>query len=226
MNYKEILQNGIVLKTSGSTGTPKEIYQPPPKIKAANSIAREVQDINSKSRILTVCTLKHAGGLLAQTLPGFEVGAHIDVYEYNPYHWVKNIQKYTHSHLTPKMADAITRTKSFEDLNLTNITIMCGSDVVDLTTVQKFIDKNATFIINWGMTEIGPVAINETFKKGCNTAIEGILLGNNAYCETQIKDGELLVKGEICVFDDWFRTGDLVEQKSSRYFYKGRVKKV
>jgi acyl-coenzyme A synthetase/AMP-(fatty) acid ligase len=47
-------------------------------------------------------------------------------------------------------------------------------------------------------------------------------MGDKTYCETKIVDGELYVKGYICVYDDWFATGDLVEYKDDIYWYLGR----
>ena len=80
INVEKILEEGISLKTSGSTGIAKAIYQDPKKIRSANAVARKVQKINAKSKILTVCSLRHAGGLLAQTLPGLEIGAYVEIY--------------------------------------------------------------------------------------------------------------------------------------------------
>ena len=75
----EYLSRGTELSTSGTTGRPKKIFQDPYKIKHSNIIARKVQNITKNSRILTVCSLKHAGGLLAQTLPAFEIGASVTI---------------------------------------------------------------------------------------------------------------------------------------------------
>lgn len=219
---KKILEQGTVLSTSGSTGTPKQIHQPVHKLLAANSVAREVQNINTTSRILTVCTLKHAGGLLAQTLPAFEVGAYCEVQTFNAYAWCRQIENYTHSHLTPDMARAVMRTKSFNKLNLNDITIMCGSDRVQSRIIQNFIDRGANFIVNWGMTEVGPVAINKTFKPGMRVHVTETIMGDRAYCDTRIEQGELQVRGDICVYDDWFATGDIVELDRFTYYYMGR----
>ena len=39
-------------------------------------------------------------------------------------------------------------------------------------------------------------------------------MGENFYCDYQISDSnELIVKGDICIYDDWFSTGDLVIKK-------------
>tara|TARA_B110000114_G_C15095555_1_gene401155 strand:+ start:2924 stop:3604 length:681 start_codon:yes stop_codon:yes gene_type:complete len=222
-NFTNILENGIFIKTSGTTGIPKLIFQPINKIKAANSVSREVQHITKNSRILTVCKIAHAGGLLAQTLPAFEINAHVDIQSFNPYTWVKQIINYTHSHLAPSMADAIIKTKNFSTLNLSGIVIMCGSDKVHCNIIQAFIDRGATFIVNWGMTEVGPVAINKTYYPG-DTVEEttGTIMGDSLYCDTKIVDNELYVRGDICVYDNWFATSDYVVKEEGTFYYISR----
>lgn len=219
---KKILEQGTVLYTSGSTGKPKKIKQPVRKLLAANSAARKVQDINSHSRILTVCTLEHAGGLLAQTLPAYEVGAHIEVQSFNAWAWCRQIKDYSHSHLTPAMARAIMKTKGFQELNLSGITVMCGSDRVPSSIIQSFINRGATFIANWGMTEVGPVAINKTYTPGMIVNNTESIMGDSVYCDTKLVNGELHVYGDICVYDDWFPTGDVVSIVDNTYYYLGR----
>ena len=220
---KKIIKTGTALSTSGTTGTPKRIFQPPHKLAASNSVARQVQAITSNSRVLTVCTLKHAGGLLAQTLPAVEVGADVDVQKFNPYSWVRQITDYTHSHLTPDMARAVMKTRGFNTVNLSGITVMCGSDRVHSNIITSFIDRGATFITNWGMTEVGPVAINQTFNPGDTIKTTETIMGNCAYCDVKIENYQLYVRGDICVYDDWFATGDLVTYNNGVYYYLGRI---
>jgi len=221
-HLKEILRSGTVLSTSGSTGTPKRIKQPVHKLLAANSVAREVQDITRTSRILTVCSLKHAGGLLAQTLPAIEVDAHVEVQGFNAFAWVRQITDFTHSHLTPDMARAVMKTKGFQDLNLSGIIIMCGSDRVTSTIIQAFVDRGATFIANWGMTEVGPVAINKTYKPGDIINNTESIMGDTCYCDIKFVENELYVHGDICVYNDWFPTGDIVQIADRDLYYMGR----
>lgn len=222
MKLKEILLNGIELQSSGTTGAPKKLFQPPKKLKAANAVAREVQGINQNSRVLTVCKTTHAGGLLAQTLPAYEVNAYINIIPFNAFTWTKLITSYTHSHLTPNMAKAVIKTKGFKNIDLSGITVMCGSDEVDNNTIMSFIERGATFIVNWGMTEVGPVAINKIFKPGDTIDTTETIMGDTAYCETKIISDELFVRGEICIYDDWFATGDRVYKNQGMYFYRGR----
>jgi len=225
MELKNILKNGTNISTSGTTGLAKDIFQSPEKIKHANKIAREVQKITSSSRVYTVCKLNHAGGLLAQTLPAVEINAEVTIEPFNAFRWVKQIHNYTHSHLTPGMALAISKTKGWKDLNLSGKIIAVGSDRVPAECINKFVGKGATFITNWGMSEIGPIAINKTFTPKDEQAYDMplyTLMGDTAFVETKIIRNELYVKGDICIYDDWFATGDLVKYENGCYWYYGR----
>tara|TARA_B100000780_G_scaffold237908_1_gene179156 strand:- start:28 stop:738 length:711 start_codon:yes stop_codon:yes gene_type:complete len=227
-----ILKNGIELSSSGTTGSPKQIYQSPSKLKNANKVARECQKISSKSKIYTVCKMEHAGGLLAQTLPAFEVGADIDIEEFNAYKFCKKITNYTHTHLTPNHAKAIRLTKSFKNINLNGIWVTCGSEPVEWDLIIDFVKKGCKFMVNWGMTEIGPCAINTVFKNLESVldykerAINGTLIGDKTYCDTKIRNNKLYVKGSISVFNDkWFDTKDIVALNKNKEFYiQGRSK--
>ena len=227
-----ILKNGIELSSSGTTGSPKQIYQSPSKLKNANKVARECQKISSKSKIYTICKMEHAGGLLAQTLPAFEVGADIDIEEFNAYKFCKKITNYTHTHLTPNHAKAIRLTKSFKNINLNGIWVTCGSEPVEWDLIIDFVKKGCKFMVNWGMTEIGPCAINTVFKNLESVldykerAINGTLIGDKTYCDTKIRNNKLYVKGSISVFNDkWFDTKDIVALNKNKEFYiQGRSK--
>lgn len=229
MNLIKILNEGTTIYTSGTTGPSKPIHQPVAKIKSANKVARDVQMITKDSKVYTVCSMDHAGGLFAQTLPAVEVKAQTHIESFNPFKWVSSIKDFTHSHLTPGMAEAVTKTKSWKDIDLTGKIIACGSDRVPASIINKFVDKGCTFICNWGMSEIGPVAINETFTPSSSEAkdmdIDGrtcTLMGNEIFAETKIIKDELYVKGDICVYDEWFATGDVVKFHNERYWYYGR----
>lgn len=223
MKLKDILSNGISIKSSGTTGAPKELFQSPDKLKAANAVAIESQKLTSNSKVYTVCKMEHAGGLLAQTLPAYSIGADVFIKDFNAYRWVKEIKNFTHTHLTPAHCRAIMGTKDFWALDLSDIWITCGSDPVTWDIIKAFHSRGCTFMANWGMTEIGPCAINSVFDK--NTNIEEYenyapngttILGNNFYCDWKVENGELFVKGDICIYDNWYATGDLVEQKFMR----------
>lgn len=227
-----ILKNGTTLKSSGTTGPQKEIFQSPKKLYHANHMALACQGITEKSKIYTVCKIQHAGGLLAQTLPAFSIGAHVDVVDFNAYEFNKNITNYTHTHLTPTHGRILALTKDFKHLNLTGIHITCGSDPVPWDMIESFVSKGATFTTNWGMTEVGPCAINTTFtsleqiEDYKSRSIEGAtLIGDHTYCSVDIKDGELYVKGDISVYgNEWFATGDKISvNDNGEFYYYGRI---
>lgn len=230
MDLDDVLENGVTIKSSGTTGEPKQFFQSPEKLDIANTVANVVQSITPLSKVYTVCKLDHAGGLLAQTLPAHSIGAEVTVETFNAYRFVKVIKDYTHSHLTPDHARAILGTKGFDQLDLTGIVITCGSDRVTWDIIEAFVTRGCQFIVNWGMSEIGPVAINHKFnsleevEKVKALCPEGTtLMGSTKYCYYKVSEsGELSVKGDICIFDDWYQTGDIVVEKDEFLFYLGR----
>jgi len=230
LDLKKILNNGIELQSSGTTGTPKKIFQTPKKLQAGNRSAIDSQQLTKNSRVYTVCKMSHAGGLLAQTLPAYSIGADVVIEDFNAYRWVKEIHKYTHTHLTPNHCRAIMGTKDFWKCDLTGAWITCGSDPVEWSVIESFVNRGCTFMINWGMTEIGPCAINtvfpniETVQTYKEYQIDGsTLLGDRTYCDWKIENSELYVKGNICVYEDWFATGDLIATNyPGDLYYVGR----
>jgi len=230
MDYDQILAEGITICSSGSSGTPKPFFQPPAKIKAANEVARKVQGITNDSRIYTIMKMGHAGGLFAQTLPAYEVGSTIKIESFNAYQFVREIKDYTHSIVSPLHAKLIMKTKGFETLDLSGITISCGSEPVTWDIIESFVNKGAKFIAVWGMSEIGPFAITHTFdsidevyriKNLCPS--NATVLGSDKHCEYKIEDEELVVRGDICIFDDWYYTKDKVIEIDGVLFYTGRT---
>ena len=230
MNYDTIIQEGITIYSSGSSGEAKPYFQPPAKIKAANEVARRVQGITKDSRIYTIMKMTHAGGLFAQTLPAYEVGATIKIEKFNAYQFVREIKDYTHSIVSPAHAKLIMKTKSFDDLDFSGITISCGSEPVTWDIVEGFVSRGAKFISVWGMSEIGPFAITHTFesmdevnrvKNICPS--KATVLGSDKHCEYKVEDEELVVRGDISIFDEWYHTKDKVVDRDGILFYTGRT---
>ena len=216
-NWQAALVNGFELQSSGTTGEPKRIFQSPAKLKAANKVAVEAQNITADSRILTVCRMTHAGGLLAQTMPAWSVAAHVEIKPFNAFTFSRDIKGFTHTHLTPMHCKLLMQTKNFHSLELDGVFVACGSDNVTFEIIQAFVERGAVFMCNWGMTEIGPVTINTVFdtlqkvKQYREQApSEGSLLGDRYFCDYRIIDDELWVRGDVCVYHDWYNTHDLV----------------
>jgi hypothetical protein len=230
MDFQKILEEGITIHSSGSSGPSKPFFQSPAKIKAANKVAREVQGITENSKIYTIMKTNHAGGLFVQSLPGYEVGAQVDVDLFNAFTFVSKIKNYTHTVISPLHGKLIMKTKSFENLDLSGITVTCGSEPVTWDIIEAFVPKGCRFIADWGMSEIGPVAINHTFdsidevyrvKSICPE--NATILGSKKYCEYKIENEELAVKGDICIFNDWYYTKDKVVEIDGILFYTGRT---
>jgi len=225
-NWQAALANGFELQSSGTTGESKRIFQTPEKLLAANEVAIAAQNITAASRVLTVCRMTHAGGLLAQTLPAWSVGAHVEIKPFNAFSFWRDIKAYTHTHLTPVHCTMLMQTKNFYTLDLSGVFVTCGSDQVSFEIIGAFVERGALFMCNWGMTEIGPVTINTVFDSldkvnayRDQAPADGTLMGDRYYCEYRIIDDELWVRGDVCIDDGWFNTHDLVTVNAQGAMY-------
>ncbi len=221
-----MLKDGAYIKSSGTTGPQKTIWRSPKNLKACNKIAIDSQQITSKSKIYTVCKMEHAGGLLAQTLPAISINANVTIESFNAYRFIKEINKYTHTHLAPGHAKAIIKKKEFKNLNLKGIWVTCGSVCVEWHIIESFVKQGATFMANWGMSEIGPLTINKIFyelDQIQEVKRKETILGDTYYCDWKIENNELFVKGDTCIYDDWYNTNDLVYLNNDKMYYYGRL---
>jgi acyl-coenzyme A synthetase/AMP-(fatty) acid ligase len=225
-DWKQALKRGFELQSSGTTGTPKRIFQPPEKLRAANRVAVEAQQLTANSRVLTVCRMSHAGGLLAQTLPAWSIGAYIEIRPFNAFTFWRDLSGFTHTHLTPGHCELLMKTKQFNSVDLQGLFITCGSDSVSFDTIEAFVRHGAVFMCNWGMTEIGPITINTVFDSldkvhgyREQAPVEGTLMGDRCYCEYRLIEGELWVRGDLCVYPDWFNSRDRVSANEQGALY-------
>ena len=230
-NWNRLLALGFELRSSGTTGPSRAIFQTPEKLAAANSAAIDAQGLTSNSHVLTVCSMNHAGGVLAQTLPAFSIGAKVTIKPFNAFSFWRDIQGVSHTHLTPDHCRMLMSTRSFSTVNFGRLFVACGSDNVSYDIIEGFVSRNAIFMCNWGMTEIGPIAINTVFdsidKVHHYKTLQipgGTLLGDRYFCDYKLKQDELVVRGDICVYDDWFATRDrVVSNKEGALYYLGRL---
>ena len=229
INFDEIIQRGISIKSSGTSGEQKDIFQSPKKLIAASKVAVECQKLTKSSRVLTICNPSHAAGLLSQSLPAHLIGAKYDFVNFNAFRFFRDMSGYTHTMATPLHLKLIMKTKEFNQCDLSGLFILTGADPVEWYLIEEFVKRGAIVCPNWGMTEIGPVCINKTFytveqvkEEQFNSPDNSTILGDNSYCEYKIIDNELFVKGDICVYDDWYGTRDLVSQVNGILYYHGR----
>ena len=223
MNFDDIILNGVNISSSGTTDTPKDIYRSPANIKACIDVALKAQHINVDSSILTVTKLSHAGGLLLQTLPAHFIGARYDVIKFNPYSFISDLTNYTHTFITPQQVSALMKTKSFDKATFDGKFIAMGSDYVPASHINAFTSRGATVFQNWGMSEIGPCVINMTFEPYSDLVDYNNIMGDTYWTDYKIIDDTLWVKGPMCIYDDWFRTNDIVKMINDKMFYCGRL---
>lgn len=227
VDLQYILDNGATITSSGTTGPAKTIFRTPENLRAISVKSLEAQQINKDSKILTVQRITHAGGLLAQTIPGFTIGCDITIQPFNAFSFLRDFMHYTHTSLSPGHLTMLMERHNFHDYDLSDKWILAGSDPITWEMIEKFVKQHAIFQCNWGMSEVGPVAINHIFTdlkeveyyKDLST---GTPLGTKTYCDTKIVDDILYVAGDIVYKDGWLNTGDIVEQKNGMFYYHGR----
>ena len=230
IDYATILQHGVEISSSGTTGEPKTILRTPDNLQACNDVAIDAQQLTRSSKVLTVTRITHAGGLLAQTLPAYSIGAEFKVQQFNAFSFLKDFKDYTHTFLAPAQMTALMNTKGFNDCDLTGKRILGGSDSVTWEMIESFVSKGAIVQPNWGMSEIGPIVINIEFDSMDKvqyvkerTPDEYTIMGDTYYCDWKIIDHELYVKGPTSIYNDWYATGDIVAlDMGKRMYYLGR----
>jgi acyl-CoA synthetase (AMP-forming)/AMP-acid ligase II len=219
-NFNVILKEGCNISSSGTTGTPKQIYRDPDNLKACNEVAIEAQKITKDSSIYTCTRMTHAGGLLLQTLPAYTLGCDITIEKFNAYTFLKRFKRHTHTFIAPAMCEAVIQTKGFKQADLKGKFVAMGSDPIPAHHIQAFIDRGATVLANWGMSEIGPCVINKLYTPG--DRVDHNIIGDTFWTDYKVQQNELYVKGPMCIYDDWFATGDLVTYKKKSLYYDKR----
>lgn len=215
----------LYMYSSGSSGKSKPPIRIPESMILANcEIASKSQDLTYEDNILTICSLNHTGGLNAQTIPGLLAGSTIHIKNFNAFTFFKDLIDYniTKTHLIPIMIDSLIKLNSFKDNKLK--LVVAGSDCIKKEHVKFFIDHKIPFMCNYGLTEAGPIIINHTFhaNKELDIFDLGFPLGDKCWTDYKIEDDELVIKGKSVYVDDWFKTGDCIEQHKNWVFYKGR----
>jgi acyl-CoA synthetase (AMP-forming)/AMP-acid ligase II len=216
----------LYLFSSGtSTNVRKSIELPETMLEKNAEVAQSSQSITANDNILTVCSLNHTGGINAQTLPGLLIGARVVIKKFNAFTFFKELNTYDISltHLIPVMNTALFNVKNKlipKSLRL----VVSGSDCVSREHVSLWLDKNVNFMINYGLTEAGPVVINHEFKK--NDGLEifdiGVPLGTDCWCDYYIDNNELFLNGELVCTESWLATGDCVSIHDNWFVYHGR----
>jgi acyl-CoA synthetase (AMP-forming)/AMP-acid ligase II len=216
----------LYLYSSGSTGSKKSIKLTEKMIFSNFQNASDSQNLSSNDNILTVCSLNHTGGINAQSLPGLLVGSHVVVDNFNPYTILNKINQYNISvtHFVPIMIDALLKLKKIKNINNLRLAV-AGSDCIKVEHAEFFLKNNIPFMVNYGLTQAGPIIINHTFTSVKELEIFniGIPLGSKIYCDYQINNGELLLKGPCVSSNDWLQTDDCVRLYNSWFLYTGRI---
>lgn len=224
-----LLNTGVTIYSSGTTGTPKSIFRTPENLALCAEVALKAQLIDRYSSVYTVTKMSHAGGLLAQSLPALTVGAQLKIDTFKPYQFLTEFKKHTHTFLPPLFMETLMKVKAFQDFDFGKRRILTGSSPVSWDILKAFIDRNAILQPNWGMSEIGPLTICSTLfsladldRLQRGAPANASLLGDTFYTDYKVLENQLYVKSPMCVYGDWFATGDMVRVKDGVMYYFGR----
>lgn len=216
----------LTLYSSGSTGgfkKPITLSEGVIMANARNSI--EAHGFTGRDRVLTVSSMNHTGGINAQTIPALIAGAHVvieDKFEPHKFWDIIAGHDITVTHLVPRMIDTLIKIGGRGNSPLRLVT--CGSDCVKGEHVAWWLDNGVPFMINYGMTEAGPITVNHCFNPGDDLLIFdlGVPLGTRRWCDSRVVDGELHLQGDSVTGDDWLFTDDCVEEWGEWLIYRGR----
>lgn len=213
---------GIYLYTSGSsTGKRKPIFLSENMLLANASVAIKCQALTPEDIVFNVCSMNHTGGLNVQVIPGILLGSTVIIENFEPFTFNKRLKETnaTITHLVPRMMNAL-RTVDKNNLRL----MVAGSDCVSKQHIEFWLNKNIPFMLNYGMTEAGPVIINHIFttQEELEVFEHGVPLGTLAHSDYMIQDSELSLFGNNICNEGWLLTGDCVEYKNGWFFYNGR----
>jgi hypothetical protein len=214
----------LVLWSSGSSGPRKPIVITETMLVANALNAIECNGITHQDVVYTVCSMRHTGGINAQSLPALLAGAHVVVEPFNAFTFLRRVNELgaTITHVVPRMIQIL---RGVERRSVPTLrTVMCGSDCVERSHIEYFNDLGCDFIINYGLTEAGPVIINHRFRPGDDLSIfdSGIPLGTRAWCRTLMLGPQLFLLGDP-VMGGSLATGDGVYMRDEWYIYRGRI---
>lgn len=219
-------KTGVVLFSSGSTGDRKHIFMNESMMLENAKVAIECQNITPDDKILTVCSMNHTGGISAQTIPGLLAGAHVIVESFNAFNMFRliNQHKITLTHLVPVMIDALKKVNSDADISSLRL-VVAGSDCVYKQHAEFWLGHNIPFMVNYGLTEAGPMIINHIYTENdLHVFNKGVPIGTQAWCEIAFENKELLLKGlNVQSNYTWMPTGDCVSFEDGWFFYHGRI---
>lgn len=216
----------LYLYSSGSSGAPRKPIKISEEMILKNSaVAINSQQLNSGDNIFTICSLNHTGGINAQTIPALLSGASVIIKKFNGFSFFRDVIKYkiTKTHLIPAMIDVLIKLDNLQPgfLKL----VVAGSDCIKKEHVDFFLKNDIKFMCNYGLTEAGPIILNHIFNERSELEIfnYGVPLGDKFWCDYQILNSELVLRGENVHINDWYYTGDCVHQIDNWIFYNGRL---
>ncbi len=227
----------FILYTSGSTGLPKGVLYTH-KMLLWNSINTALSlGINASSRTVNFMPPFHTGGWNVLTTPFLHRGAYSCFLKKFDAQQILKVVREESLHLfmaVPTMLSMISSLDDFKTADLSTLDyLIVGGESLPISEIEKWHQRGVPIRQGYGMTEVGP---NLTSLHQDDAVTKKGSIGRpNFYLETMVDpaSGELLLKGPVVTpgywnnqeatnkafRDEWFCTGDVVEQDEEGYLY-------
>jgi len=236
----------FILFTSGTTGYPKGVLYTH-KMMFWNSVNTSMSlIINRETRTIVNLPLFHSGGWNVLATPVLHHGGYFVLTKsFNAQVILQSIEKEKLDIFmgVPTMLKMISDEEIFKTTNLSSLQyIIVGGEPMPIPLIEEFNKKGIAIRQGYGLTEVGPnlTSLHQgdaIRKKGSigkpNFYVSIKIKKDNTNIDSQVKKGELLLKGPMvtpgywqnkeatkqAIKKGWFHTGDIVTIDEEGYLY-------
>ncbi len=224
-----------IIFTSGTTGDPKAVPHTRSACIKGSLQNIEIQTLTSDDVILSQLPPWTIGGMYLYTLPGLMAGSTVIAEMFNPRKFIKicNEMKPTIGIMVPAMMLALSKTRGWKELDMSHWRELgFGSTVCPEEMLQELFDKGTPAMRNlYGCTETHVPMFTHLATPEDPYPLEINITGNyeyklDRYGVAWIK-GDCITKGYLnqetpIDKDGYWCTGDVLEVRHNKLFYKSR----
>ena len=207
----------VSVNTSGTTGHPKPVYHTAESIKKISNYNTEFFNLKSNSKMLSLFSPRGIAFTTMSLYPCVDAGCDLFI-ETKISDYINRISaiKPTHTVILPSVYNVYSKHHKWDSLDFTSCQqVLMGSDFTPVAALTDLRMKGAkTAYSVYGSTETPPIIAHT--ESDNHYTWEGV----NPNVDVKIVDDELYVKWKHQ--DDWWKSGDLVEETNRGFNLVGR----